>query len=271
MAERFTVRWDEYQSNIVKCFKSLRSEDSLFDVTLVSDDQTQIAAHKLVLSASSEYFKNIFKKNKHSHPLLCLSGIRTQDVKNILDFIYNGEVQLLQDDLYQFMEVAQRFKLEGLTDIDEPKVTYRSYQTILEPKVMPDEFSENKDSLSINRELSEEVVESKNSAYGTSHKNSQVSAINSDSFTSLDELKEIVKEEITKDEDGMWRCKRCPKVSRMKSHITDHVETHLEGISFPCNLCDKSYKMRDTLRSHVKRKHKDVSYRDSLVCHYLSL
>ena len=241
MPERLSISWDEYQSNIVKCFKSLRSEDDLFDVTLVSDDQKQVTAHKLVLSASSEYFKSIFKRNKHSHPFICLSGVRAQDVQNILDFIYNGEVQLLQDDLHKFMEVAQRFKLEGL--ITEPKV--------------PDEL-ESKKSYSIKTELSEDIVEKGHMAKIT--KNSQVNSIVSDNFNSLNELNEIVKEEMTRDEDGMWKCKRCPKVSRNISHIKDHVETHIEGISFSCNLCDKSYKTRDTLRSHNYKKHKSVGY-----------
>ena len=73
-----------------------------------------MSAHKLVFSASSEYFKNIFQTNKHSHPLLCLGGICSNDLDNILDFIYNGQVDIYQDHLDKFLEIAQRFKLEGL-------------------------------------------------------------------------------------------------------------------------------------------------------------
>ena len=86
---------------------------------MVSDDHNQISAHKLVLSASSEYFNDIFKNSKHSHTLLCLDGVNNQDLNNILDYIYNGEVQIYQDNLDRFLGVAQRFKLEGLLGNDQ--------------------------------------------------------------------------------------------------------------------------------------------------------
>ena len=85
------------------------------DVTIVADDHKQISAHKLVLSACSEYFRNIFQNNsKHAHPLLCLDGISSTDVENILDYMYNGEIKIYQENLDRFLNVDQRFRLEGL-------------------------------------------------------------------------------------------------------------------------------------------------------------
>jgi len=84
------------------------------DVTLISYDQHQITAHKLVLSASSEYFKNIFKNNKVANPFICLEGVSSTDLNNILDYIYNGEVQIYEEHINRFLSVAQRFKIEGL-------------------------------------------------------------------------------------------------------------------------------------------------------------
>ena len=72
MNENFCLKWKDFKSNASKTFGIIRDEDFLQDVTLVGDDNAQIAAHKHVLSACSEYFKNIFINNKHSHPLLCL-------------------------------------------------------------------------------------------------------------------------------------------------------------------------------------------------------
>ena len=67
MSEKFGLKWNDFHSNASKSFGALRSEEYLHDVTLVSDDQHQVTAHKLVLAASSDYFKNIFK-NKISNP-----------------------------------------------------------------------------------------------------------------------------------------------------------------------------------------------------------
>ena len=114
MAEKFCLKWNDFQTNVSNTFRKLRTSEHFYDVTLVSDDQQQVQAHKVVLSSSSEYFKNILTSNKHSHPMLCLSGVNKEDLKNILDFIYNGEIQICQDNLDQFLNIAQRFQLEGL-------------------------------------------------------------------------------------------------------------------------------------------------------------
>ena len=116
MSEKFCLKWNDFHSNVSKSFELFRNEDYLHDVTLVSDDHRQISAHKLVLSACSEYFKDIFKLNNkpNSHPLVCLDGIKSDDLKNIMDYIYNGEVQIFQENLDRFLAVAQRLKLEGL-------------------------------------------------------------------------------------------------------------------------------------------------------------
>ena len=112
--EKFSLKWNDFQSNVSKSFSELRKENDFFDVTLVSDDQKQISAHKVVLAASSEYFKNVLRGNTHSHPMLCLNGVKSNDLNNMLDYIYNGELQIPHEELDQFMEAAERFQLEGL-------------------------------------------------------------------------------------------------------------------------------------------------------------
>ena len=114
MSERFNLKWNDFQSNVSSSFSQLRSEEEFFDVSLVSDDQKMMSAHKLVLSASSPYFKNILTTNKHSHPLLCLDGVSSAELQCVLDYIYQGEVQIYQEHLNSFLELAQRLKIEGL-------------------------------------------------------------------------------------------------------------------------------------------------------------
>ena len=51
------------------------------------------------------------------------------------------------------------------------------------------------------------------------------------------------------------RCKMCGKEG-MGSAIKDHIEAnHLEGISIPCNLCEKIFRSRNGLRQHKKISH----------------
>ena len=56
----FCIKWTNYQTNIVNSVGKLRKEDDFVDVTLVCDD-TKISAHKVILSACSDYFKHVFK------------------------------------------------------------------------------------------------------------------------------------------------------------------------------------------------------------------
>ena len=119
MSERFSLKWTDFQSVVSQSFSVLRQEADFYDVTLVSDDHTQISAHKLVLSASSQFFKSILKKNPHSHPLLYLSGVDSTSLGFVLDYIYQGEVQIYQNELDNFLEVAQKLKIEGLLSTEE--------------------------------------------------------------------------------------------------------------------------------------------------------
>ena len=124
MAAKFSLKWNEFQTNAAASFKRLRNEDDFYDVTLVSDDQQQMSAHKLVLSSCSDYFKNILKKNnKNSHMTLCIEGISFTELNSVLDYIYNGEIQIFQEDLDRFMAIGQRLKLEGLLTENDTKHT----------------------------------------------------------------------------------------------------------------------------------------------------
>ena len=79
-------------------------------------------AHKLVLSSNSEYFKMVLSNNKkyfQSHATICLVGLNQNDLNNVLDYIYHGELQLYQDDLERFLGIADKLKLEGLIRGDQ--------------------------------------------------------------------------------------------------------------------------------------------------------
>ena len=83
--DKFCLKWNDFQINASKTFRDLRREEDFFDVTLVSDDEKHIAAHKLVLSASSEVFKNILRKASHSNPMIYLNGFNSKDLNLIIN------------------------------------------------------------------------------------------------------------------------------------------------------------------------------------------
>ena len=112
--EKFDLKWNDFPSTVSQYFKCLREENDLYDVTLFSEDHKQFLTHKIVLTACSSFFKPILKTNVHSHPLIYLSGVDSTSLQLILDYIYEGQVQIYQEHLDIFLDVAQKLQVFGL-------------------------------------------------------------------------------------------------------------------------------------------------------------
>jgi len=113
-AEKFCLRWNDFESNISVAFRELRDDKDFFDVTLACDDN-QLPAHKVILSACSPFFRNILRKNPHQHPLLYLKGVKYKELQSVLNFMYMGEVNVAQEELNSFLSVAEDLRVKGLT------------------------------------------------------------------------------------------------------------------------------------------------------------
>jgi len=113
-SEKFRLQWNDFESNISVAFRELREEKDFFDVTLACDD-SQIQAHKVILSACSPFFRGVLKKNPHQHPLLYLKGVKYKELLSVLNFMYMGEVNVAQEELNSFLAVAEDLRVKGLT------------------------------------------------------------------------------------------------------------------------------------------------------------
>ena len=85
--EKDYIKWQTFAEHLQVMFKDLYEEERHSDVTLVSDDQTQFKAHKIVLSACSPVFKKIIDNNPSQHPLIYLRGIQSYELESLLQFI----------------------------------------------------------------------------------------------------------------------------------------------------------------------------------------
>merc|ERR1711892_1527405 len=122
---KLCLHWKDFEANMTVALKDLREEKDFFDVTIACDDN-QIQAHKVILSACSTFFRNLLRRNPHQHPLLYLKGVQYKDLLRILDFMYNGEVNVAEEELKQFLAVAADLKVKGLTQ----KMTIPTIPTI---------------------------------------------------------------------------------------------------------------------------------------------
>jgi len=113
-SEKFCLRWNDFETNISSAFRELREEKDFFDVTLACDD-SQVQAHKVILSACSPFFRNVLRRNPHQHPLLYLKGVKYKELLSVLNFMYMGEVNVAQEELNSFLAVAEDLRVKGLT------------------------------------------------------------------------------------------------------------------------------------------------------------
>ena len=238
--DKFSLKSKCFESNISKTFRDVRREEDFFDVTLVSDDQEHIAAHKLVLSASSELFKNILKKNTHSNPLIFLSGFNSKDLNYVLDYIYQGEVKLIQDDLDNFLNVAQKLRIEGLIENGSPNEDDAvSIDETVESHIK-DEFQESVQHKRIISPKETKTQREKNIVYPSTVVNQSLPT---------EDVKAVVDQLFEKDGE-QFICKTCGKSCNRNSDIRKHVEIHIDGLSFECQLCGQSFRSRVILKHH---------------------
>ena len=118
-SDKFSLKWNDYQSNWSQSLSGLRNDTEMSDVTLITDDKVKVLAHKILLSSCSNVFNFILKESKQTSPLLYLGGIGSANRGFILDYIYYGEVNLYQEQLDGFLESAQKLEISGLMGVNQ--------------------------------------------------------------------------------------------------------------------------------------------------------
>ncbi|KAK8384719.1 hypothetical protein O3P69_014354 [Scylla paramamosain] len=117
-AERFLLKWNNHQTNLVTVFDQLYEQEAFTDVTLACDGRT-FAAHKVILSACSPYFQALFLGNPCKHPIIFMRDVRAGDMEALLSFMYRGEINVHQHDLSSFLRTAESLQIKGLSDSSE--------------------------------------------------------------------------------------------------------------------------------------------------------
>ena len=254
MSEKLCLQWNDFKENANALFENLREDHDFTDVTLACEDGKQVEAHKVILAASSPFFKTLLAKHKHPHPLIFMRGVISENLVAIVDFLYRGEANVLQDNLDSFLLIAEDLKLKGLMGSSE------EVRDIKGEKESKSKHSPRKPN---NQADSDVNFQHKEFSNISKDGGTVVLLNNSDEY--LQELDEKVKSMIEKSEKKMpagkifqrvCLCKVCGKEGQWVA-IRDHIEAkHLEGVSLPCNQCEKTFRSRASLRNHRSLNHK---------------
>ena len=90
-------------------------EDTHFtDVTLACEDDKQLKAHKVILSACSRFVNKTLVRNHHDNLLIYLKGIRFKELEAIIKFIYLVHISIKEEDLESFMIAAKGLQIKEL-------------------------------------------------------------------------------------------------------------------------------------------------------------
>ena len=262
-----------FAQNISKTFSNLRSEEDFYDVTLVCDDNSQISTHQVVLSSCSDYFKKILQQSKHPHPWLCLGNVDIEEMNQVMDYIYLGEVKLFKEKVDRFVEVAKRFQIKGMNMTYSTLLDNMEGENVIANASKLTSMNDGQD-VKFNEMVSdiyETVAEedqkpkkSKKKKKGTSNvimcnpasDTTQFKTVTLPEGLSFAEIDQKIYELINTNQDGLPCCRLCGKVGyKTISHFKGHIETHLEGVFFTCKICGKQCKTRSNLSSHRSRKH----------------
>ena len=249
MSEKFALKWNDYQSNWNKSLSQLRKDTDFADVTLISDDKVKFSAHQVLLSSCSNMFNFILKENNNANPLLYLGGVSSVNLGYILDYIYHGEVNLFQEQLDSFLESSQKLEIEGLIGQEgvgkleqetyNENTNYQEEKNILpEAKTLVRTYNNQKE---ITRRQYARPV------------NNDDFRIDVTSFTP-EEIEEKLKNLYQK-VDGVWTCKACDYTTTIKCNMRKHVDKHIDGLSYSCNLCHKEFRLINSLNCHKSNVH----------------
>ena len=242
--EQLSLKWNDFEEVVRASFGDLRSDNDFTDVTLACEDQC-IKAHRVILSGCSPFFKRLLK-NYSSHPqtLIFMRGLKFSDLVAMVDFIYEGEAKIFQEDLERFLSLAGELELKGLSGSeskgDSPKYKSESSnhqnpsRTSFGKKQMKEEDEK------VNFEGDTNAIQR---AIVPTHQNeSKSSLIGSDTMRTINSL-------IEKRFDR-HACLKCDYISTDKTNMKKHVERHIEGLAFPCNFCQKVFGSSQSFRNH---------------------
>ena len=290
MEQFISLRREDHVMFTKQTFSSLLKSGDSADVTLVDQDNIRSSAHKVILGAASEFFRDIFASNPHPHPLIYLR-IPNHHMVALLSFIYEGNCAVAEAGINDFMLIANDLGImpDEKGEEGEVIVVKKVKENVSEPlaiEISKQSFRDPTCATSQDLECSDcgKLFESKKllNNHKRNHKESvecgecgkEISSRNLESHLQMKHGKEA----------PIYKCEECPYVTLKHTNLTRHklvhvkdnpakecphcettfrngwvlkrhIESKHQDLNFHCTLCEKVYKRRDKLREHMLKEH----------------
>ena len=252
------------------------------DVKIVCQDKRVLHAHKLILIAGSQLFKELLSStDKNQSTILFLRGVEYEDMKHVLDFLYLGQTSCERGRMDEFRNLAKDLEINIHTE-KVPLVNNKEYIPINESGII--DIAKD-DEIKISKVLSsEDMIQKKcdqNTDVDEKEEEKQIvvfdDAQNNESdqniFRSTKEKKRKKQYWIRKDSKRI--CIMCKKsfddLKKIETHCAKEHSIIFKGITkkkdkiervwiklngrFQCVECDKNYTDLTTVKRHFDAKH----------------
>ena len=194
-----------------------------------------------------------------------MRGMKSVDLLAIVDFLYYGEANIYQENLDTFLNIAEELNLKGLDRgggngediINETKE--HKHERVETSDLIPAPFRKTakvEKNTSLNSSNFPEFI-----SFEDQISTEKAVVIRKDEFSGeLEELDNKINAMIGRGENlipkgsamiKVYVCKACGKEGASTTTLRAHIEAnHIEGISIPCNSCQKAFRSRKALRQH---------------------
>lgn len=102
---RFPSRLEQFSAELLSDF-------SLADITLLAHGQVPFSAHRVILCAGSQVFKDmLMRRTREDVTTISLEHIQPEDLQSILEFLYLGETCVPRDKMSDLIRAAQSLQV----------------------------------------------------------------------------------------------------------------------------------------------------------------
>jgi len=269
--DTFCVGLDEFDTNIRKIWQNLQKEEEFCDMTLACEGKV-IKTHKVIISAISPILRNILRNNSITNPCIYLRGVKFKELENLLNFVYQGEVCIEEEDINSFLEVGKELQIKGMAAVQKldskssPMDPLENRENIETVKIVfSDETAENIMKIETEDTIIEphtrcgqKRVSTVEGPSGIKYNINPVKKVKSE-ITSNIVLKENSEKSINTAETE-FRCEICNKVYTKLGALNIHKASVHEGITYPCERCGKAYSQAVNLKRHIMSVHENSQF-----------
>ena len=110
------LSWNDFEPDAVKSRHDLYNSKQFSDVTLVTDDQTQFEAHRIILAGASKVLNKLLSVSAERSSLIFLNGVKGIELRDILRYIYLGNVSIEGNRVKEFLKVARELQIPSINE-----------------------------------------------------------------------------------------------------------------------------------------------------------